>query len=78
VLGAESVRAFVVEALAKLRADGSGSSQSASRALFLLEPPSVDAGEITDKAYLNQQQVLKLRAARVIELYSDEAPVIRI
>ncbi|HET6340335.1 MAG TPA: feruloyl-CoA synthase [Polyangiales bacterium] len=75
VLALPSVRAFVAKALAALRQDGS-SSTCASRAMFLMEPPSIDAGEITDKAYLNQQLVLKRRAQYVAELYSDAASVI--
>jgi len=75
VLAEASVRAFVAKALAALRQDG-GSSTCASRAMFLMEPPSIDAGEITDKAYLNQQLVLKRRAQHVTELYSDAASVI--
>jgi feruloyl-CoA synthase len=35
-------------ALAALRAEGGGSSQTPTRALWLAEPPNADAGEITD------------------------------
>jgi feruloyl-CoA synthase len=56
--------------LQALRAEGGGSSQSPSRALLLAEPPNADAGEITDKGYLNQRAVLARRAAEVIALYS--------
>jgi feruloyl-CoA synthase len=78
VLAEASVRTFVARALASLRHDSGGSSTCAARALFLLDPPSIDDGEITDKAYLNQQQVLKLRAHLVEALYSDSAAVIRL
>jgi feruloyl-CoA synthase len=63
---AQKVRA----ALQSLRAEGGGSSQSPTRALLLAEPPSADAGEITDKGYLNQRAVLARRSAQVIALYS--------
>ncbi len=63
---AERVRA----ALQALRADGGGSSQSPTRAMLLAEPPSADAGEITDKGYINQRAVLARRSADVIALYS--------
>ena len=43
----------------RLRADGGGSSQRPTRALLLTEPPSADAGEITDKGYINQRAVLR-------------------
>jgi feruloyl-CoA synthase len=60
----------VAAALAQLRADGGGSSQCPARALVLQEPPSADAGEITDKGYINQAAVLKRRAADVQALYA--------
>ena len=64
---AEKIRA----GLQAMRAEGGGSSQAPSRALLLNEPPSVDAGEITDKGYLNQRAVLTRRAAQVLALYSS-------
>ena len=45
-------------------------------ALALSDPPSIDAGEITDKGYINQRAVLDRRAALVDLLYSRIAPVI--
>jgi feruloyl-CoA synthase len=60
-------------ALKALRAEAGGSSQAPSRAMLLKEPPSADAGEITDKGYINQSAVLKRRAADVQSLY-DGAP----
>jgi feruloyl-CoA synthase len=52
-----------------------GSSHRIARALILDEPPSIDAGEITDKGYINQRAVLSRRAALVEALYGD-APAI--
>lgn len=57
--------AYIQAGLQKMRAEGAGSSQSASRALILDEPPSMDEGEITDKGYINQRAVLKRRADKV-------------
>jgi len=57
-------------ALHALRAEGGGSSQAPTRALLLAEPPNADAGEITDKGYINQRAVLARRSAEVIALYS--------
>ena len=37
------------------------------------EPPSLDAGEITDKGSINQRAVLERRAALVDELYARPA-----
>ena len=53
------------------RHDGAGSSQAPTRVRMLDEPPSVDAGEITDKGYINQRAVLARRAGEVIALYSN-------
>ena len=49
---------------------GGGSSQTPTRAMLLAEPPSADAGEITDKGYINQRAVLTRRASEVLALYS--------
>ena len=57
--------------MAKLKAQGGGSSSHATRALLLAEPASVDGGEITDKGYINQRAVLTRRAAAVAKLEDD-------
>lgn len=48
---------------------GTGSSNRIARAMVLEEPPSLDAGEMTDKGSINQRAVLSRRAALVEELY---------
>ena len=60
-----------------LQAEGGGSSQTPTRALILDEPPSVDAGEITDKGYINQRAVLARRAEAVERLERGGADVLR-
>ncbi len=60
-----------------LQAEGGGSSQTPTRALILDEPPSVDAGEITDKGYINQRAVLARRAEAVERLERGGANVLR-
>ena len=40
-----------------------------ARALVLADPPDVDAGEITDKGYVNQRAVLDGRAEWVQRLH---------
>jgi len=67
-----SVRAMVARGLARLKKDGGGSAGSAARAMLLVEPPSIDAGEITDKGYINQRLVLTRRADLVLRLHADE------
>ena len=68
------------EGLLAMRAGGGGSSQSPTRALLLKDPPSADAGEITDKGYVNQRAVLTRRAAEVLALYAPvvDARVVRV
>jgi len=41
--------------------------------LLMAEPPSIDAGELTDKGYINQAAALGRRAALVEKLYADPA-----
>ena len=50
---------------------GGGTSTYATHALLLAEPPSIDAGEITDKGYINQRAVLTRRADAVACLEDD-------
>jgi feruloyl-CoA synthase len=71
MIGNEKVRAAIASGLAKLRAQGGGSSGHATRALLLAEPASVDGGEITDKGYINQRAVLTRRASAVAILEDD-------
>jgi feruloyl-CoA synthase len=68
VLASGAVRAAIAQGLAKLKAQGGGSSTFATRALLMISPPSVDGGEITDKGYINQRAVLSRRAAQVARL----------
>jgi feruloyl-CoA synthase len=68
------VRERVRAGLAKLKAEGGGSSTYATHALFLTEPPSIDAGEITDKGYINQRAVLERRVELVERLYAASLP----
>ena len=71
------VKARVKDALAALKSAGGGSSTYAARALLMAEPPSVDAGEITDKGYVNQRAVLARRADLVTALHMG-APATRV
>jgi len=52
-------------------ATSTGSSNRVCRAMLLAEPPSLDAGEMTDKGSINARAVLARRADLVIELYAD-------
>jgi feruloyl-CoA synthase len=50
-----------------------GSSERICSFSLLKDPPSLAAGEITDKAYVNQRAVLKHRSGQVERLYCNEA-----
>jgi len=54
--------------------DAAGSSARIERLLIMTRPADLDAGEITDKGYVNQRKVLARRAALVEMLYADPAP----
>jgi len=75
-----AVRARLQELLEKFSVQSTGSSNRVTRAIVLGEPPSLDAGEITDKGSLNQRAILERRAALVEELYSsaESSRVLRI
>ena len=50
---------------------GGGSSTYPARVMLMAEPPSVEAGEITDKGYINQRIVRTRRADLVQWLHAD-------
>jgi feruloyl-CoA synthase len=66
----ERLRSHLAESLAKLN-DSVGSARQVARLLLLDEPPNMDAGEITDKGYVNQRAVLERRAEQVARLYAE-------
>jgi feruloyl-CoA synthase len=72
VLAHPSVRTHVLNGLLELRRQAPASSTHAVRALLLAEPPSIDAGEITDKGYINQRAVLARRNESVAALEAPE------
>ena len=70
-------RVDAAELRVRLRSmEHTGSSNRIARLLVLDEPPSLDAGEMTDKGSINQRAVLKGRAALVEELYAGSPRVI--
>lgn len=60
--------------LQQLAQQATGSSNHIARAIILEEPPSPDAGEITDKGSINQRAVMSRRAALVADLYTEPPP----
>jgi feruloyl-CoA synthase len=71
VLGHPAIKERLREGLLRMKRDGGGSSTYPTRVLLMGEPPSGEAGEITDKGYINQCAVLTRRADLVPYLYSD-------
>ena len=53
-------------------ASTTGSSMRIARAMLMVEPPSIDGNELTDKGYINQRAGLERRAALVEKLYAGK------
>ena len=69
----EDLRKHLTRALAGHN-DSAGSSARVERLLIMAHPASLDAGEITDKGYVNQRKVLARRAELAEMLYAEPAP----
>lgn len=76
VLAAPEVHQFFQHLVDGLWATGTGSATRVARALVLVDPPSIDRGEITDKGSINQRAVLTHREALVEHLYAGGDGVI--
>jgi feruloyl-CoA synthase len=68
----EKLRAVVATALGRHNATV-GSAGRIERLVILARPASLDAGEITDKGYVNQRRVLAVRSGLAELLYADPA-----
>jgi len=78
LLGNEKVRQTLRDDLAAHNSRNPASSTRIGRVLLLTEALDIDAGEITDKGYVNQRAVLERRHVLVEQLYSNDAEVILI
>jgi feruloyl-CoA synthase len=67
-----AVRARFHSLLKSLSKESTGSSNRVLRAVLAEEPPSLDAGEITDKGSFNQRAVLERRTEIVEQLYAAQ------
>ena len=76
--GPGATAATVQQLLEQFAKASTGSSTRVQRALFLTDPPSLEAGELTDKGSINQKAVLRNRAALVEELYAGSPRVLEI
>ena len=56
--------------------DAVGSAAGIERLVVLARPADLDSGEITDKGYINQRQVLKNRAELIELLYTEPPPAV--
>ena len=70
VLADPKVRDEFKKRLNALARQSTGGSTRICRIILMAEPPSLDAGEATDKGSINQRAVLTRRAALVEELYA--------
>jgi feruloyl-CoA synthase len=73
LLAHAAVRAHFQALVDRLWAEGTGSATRVARAVVLLEPLSIDRGELTDKGSINQRAVLAVRAGLVDALYRGDA-----
>ena len=69
LLADSAVRATFQSVLDRLSRESTGSANRIACALLMEHPPSLDAGEATDKGSLSQRMILQNRAALVEELY---------
>ncbi|WP_163000745.1 feruloyl-CoA synthase [Pseudomonas viridiflava] len=74
VLTSAPVRQWFSDWLARLNRDATGNASRLEWISLLVEPASIDRGEITDKGSINQRAVLQWRAAIVDALYRGEEP----
>jgi feruloyl-CoA synthase len=65
-----ALRAHLADCLRRLNRGG-GSALRVERLLLLASPPDIDAGEITDKGYINQRAVRERRSADVKRLFAE-------
>ncbi|MDB5818695.1 MAG: feruloyl-CoA synthase [Rhizobacter sp.] len=74
VLRHEAVRAFFQELADRLWESGTGGANRPARLHVLVEPPSIDAGEATDKGSINQRAVLTRRKDLVELVHACTVP----
>ena len=65
------LRTGLAQKLAAFNHARQGSADTIARLLILKDPPSPEAGEITDKRSINQRLVMERRADEVAQLYAD-------
>lgn len=66
-----AVKSLFQERLVKAARASTGSSTLVTRVLLMVEPPSIDGHELTDKGSVNQRAVLARRADKVAGLFAE-------
>lgn len=74
IVNSPKVRAFLKERFAAHNAAAGGTSGKVRRVMLMLDPPSVDGHEITDKGYINQRAALARRKKLVDLIYAATPP----
>jgi feruloyl-CoA synthase len=69
----DRVRTALARKLGAFNQVRQGSADTIARLLILKDPPSLEAGEITDKRSINQRLAMERRATDVARLYADPA-----
>jgi feruloyl-CoA synthase len=73
LINARDVVDHIRQGIAAHNTRNAGSASAIRRVLLLVEPPSIDADEITDKGYINQRAVIEHRQDMVAKLYASPA-----
>ena len=66
------LRTGLAQKLAEFNRVRQGSADTVARLLILKDPPSPEAGEITDKRSINQRLAMERRANEIAQLYADD------
>ncbi len=74
VLESDPVQQWLQQLAQQLAAQATGSANRIARLHLLIEPPSIDKGEVTDKGSINQRAVLKHRDALVQAFHAGQLP----
>lgn len=73
IIHSPKVKDYLRTRLAAHNAQSGGTSGRIRRVMLMLEPPSIDGHEITDKGYINQRATLD-RRKRLVELLYENPP----
>jgi len=75
-LDPDTLRAALQDKLSIAAKAATGSASRVRRAIVLQDPPSFDAGEVTEKGSLNQRALRSNRTDRIAQLYADHPDAI--